>query len=156
VRFCKYGRAIALLGILSSCGCSGPSPTKLDLLGNDSSPHASPDGRYAVYLHESGGASDPRPTGVYRVQLDSLVVRNVTTGEFAGLDWLPGTDSLVVAGRATLKVLSSVSGSGSMKWNVEPFPGEDSAQMRPPPCSMTRLQIASPTPVPAYSWPCRR
>jgi len=48
------------------------------------------------------------------VQLDSLVVRNVTTGEFAGLDWLPGTDSLVVAGRATLKVLSSVSGSGSI------------------------------------------
>src|SRR5262249_62094062 len=38
--------------------------------------------------------------------------------------------------------------TGSVKVNVEPWPGCDSTQIRPPCISMMRLDIASPKPVP--------
>src|ERR1035438_8380644 len=39
---------------------------------------------------------------------------------------------------------------------VDPRPGSDSTQMRPPCLSTIVLQIAKPTPVPARELPCRR
>ena len=47
---------------------------------------------------------------------------------------------------------------GSEKRNVDPAPGADrSTQMRPPYCSITRRQMASPKPLPGYwSRLCRR
>ena len=40
---------------------------------------------------------------------------------------------------------------GRVKKKVAPLPGSDSTQMRPPDCSIIRLQIARPIPVPGYS-----
>src|SRR5580658_1061378 len=44
----------------------------------------------------------------------------------------------------------------AVKWNVDPVPGVDSIHMRPPCHSMAFLQNASPSPLPGYSFPCRR
>jgi len=40
--------------------------------------------------------------------------------------------------------------TGSVKVNVEPWPGRDSTQIRPPCISMMRFEIASPNPVPPF------
>jgi len=40
--------------------------------------------------------------------------------------------------------------TGSVKVNVEPWPGCDSTQIRPPCISIMRLEIASPNPVPPF------
>src|SRR6516225_12177640 len=40
--------------------------------------------------------------------------------------------------------------TGSVKVNVEPWPGCDSTQIRPPCISMIRLEMASPNPVPPF------
>src|SRR5215469_272304 len=40
--------------------------------------------------------------------------------------------------------------TGSVKANVEPWPGCDSTQIRPPCISMMRLEMASPKPVPPF------
>src|SRR6516225_3229625 len=40
--------------------------------------------------------------------------------------------------------------TGSVKLNVEPWPGWDSTQIRPPCISMIRFDIASPKPVPPF------
>lgn len=46
---------------------------------------------------------------------------------------------------------------GRVKKNVEPFPGSDSAQTRPPCLSTIFLQMARPMPVPTYSlFECNR
>src|SRR5712692_2588038 len=41
--------------------------------------------------------------------------------------------------------------AGSVNLNVDPFPGSDSTQIRPPCCSTIFLQMAKPIPVPSYS-----
>jgi hypothetical protein len=46
------------------------------------------------------------------------------------------------------KRVHGCTGIGNVKKNVDPRPGSDSTQMRPPWRSMIRLQIASPIPVP--------
>src|SRR6266700_6059938 len=40
--------------------------------------------------------------------------------------------------------------TGRVKWNIDPLPGSDSAQIRPPCISMMRLAIDSPRPVPPF------
>ena len=51
----------------------------------------------------------------------------------------------------------ATSASFKVKWKVEPWPGCDSTQMRPPWRSTIFLQVARPMPEPGYSaGPCRR
>ena len=47
---------------------------------------------------------------------------------------------------------ASLSRSGMVKEKVEPLPGSDSTQMRPPWRSTIFLQMARPMPVPGYSF----
>jgi hypothetical protein len=51
---------------------------------------------------------------------------------------------------AAARSKASTSSATIVKWNVEPFPGSLSAQIRPPMSSLSRLLMASPKPVPPY------
>src|SRR5262249_21160060 len=51
---------------------------------------------------------------------------------------------------AAARSRASTSSAMIVKWNVEPFPGSLSGQIRPPMSSLSRLLIASPKPVPPY------
>src|SRR5262249_37686595 len=58
---------------------------------------------------------------IYVVHLDSLSIRLVASGLFNGYDWLPGTDSLIVASAGRILQISSSSGSGISLATQEAF-----------------------------------
>lgn len=101
---------LALAVILAGCS-SKPTRPASSFSGDDIFPRASPTRDYIAYQHIARASDDPRVTGLYVIHSDSTTSRRVLAGMFAGCDWIPFTDSLVVADSG-LRVVSAATGLG--------------------------------------------
>lgn len=89
--------------------------------GNDVLPRISDTVSLLAYQHIASSSGDPRPTGIYVSTIDSLTTRLVVTGYFQGFDWLPGTDTLIVAASGRIIAVAASDGSFSSLVTHEAF-----------------------------------
>lgn len=114
-------RLACLIAFLAVGGCAHPPVTGSAPDGNDSAPKCAPTNRYALYQHIETRPSASHPTGIYVVHFDSLSTRLIAAGLFNGYDWIPGTDSLIVAFAGRILQISQVTGTGNVIATHEAF-----------------------------------
>src|SRR5579872_305499 len=103
------------------------------------------------------GNPDPRP-GAWRLLRPRPPLAHEQSCAFPvrGAPKTRHSDCLLLAESEYVGGSTCSSTAGRVKKNVDPFPGSESAQMRPPLRSTIFWHIAKPMPVPSYSFPCRR
>jgi len=102
---------IALGLLVGSCGVTRPTvddvPTRSDL-----APSFVADSDAVLFIHEAASSSESMPSGIYIASLASGHARLVLRAYSQGVDWIPGTDSAVVALGGGVAVVALADGSG--------------------------------------------
>jgi Tol biopolymer transport system component len=89
--------------IVAGCGTEPTPPAATD---EDLGPQWATDRALIAYLHTSASLNGPQPTGLYVLDTLSRTTQLVLPGIANGYDWIPGTDTLVVAVGGVISVVT--------------------------------------------------
>jgi len=101
--WCLVLVAWAAAAIVAGC-VPGPVPNPTD---DDLGPQWASDRALIAYLHIRRTSSSTQATGLYVLDTLSHVSRLALSGIATGFDWIPGTDTLVVAAGGSISMVSS-------------------------------------------------